>query len=414
MSSLAGTNLSISGNAAIGTSASNHQIVGTVVLYHPLTLSNATITQTGNSGTNTISQPTTFTSAVTFNGGITNALNFNGLVNSGSTSLYSVLNLLSSSLTNANCINFNNGTNSYSVQQIDNASQNYLRIGRTGNSDVTINSDGSTSFNNNIFLPTVNGAYSLYFGYYLNQIGRIFAVTNQMYFDFYNIITFRYLSAKDGSTGLSSVFNIMSSGVSTNGTVSSNAVSTNFLTCNTIGFNYITIPTYYSTNFNLIGSQQIFYANTTNIVSQSPSFTAPITNVLSLTVGTTNSATQLQNGIYNLQCSWVYWNSNTSNTMSFVWIAYGISSSASTGNITVNDVCNEYRQETRTIPTNASSQTNLNFALKFSTNICINTATDFPSNVIYFNAFAQYTGATGCQMIGTGQAATKFVFTRIG
>ena len=354
--------------------------------------------------------------SVTVNGilNVNSALNFSGLINNGSSNFYSVVNLVSSSLTNANCINFNNGSNSYSIQQIDNASNNYFRLGRTGNSDVTINSDGTTSFNNSIFLPIVNGAYSLYFGYYLSQIGRCFANSNQMFFDFYSAFTFRYLSAKDGSTGLNSIFSITSGGISTPSTVTSNAISTNFITCNTIGFNYITIPSYYSSNYNLIGSQQIFYANTTSIVSQSPSFTAPITNVLSLTVGTTNTSTQLQNGIYNLQCSWVYYNSNTSNTMSFQWISYGISSSAATGYITVNDVCNEYRQETRTVPTNTYSQTNLNFALKFSTNICINTATDFPGNVIYFNAFAQYTGATGAQMIGTGQAATKFVFTRIG
>ena len=416
MSSLAGTNLSISGNAAIGTSSSNHQIVGSVVLYNPLSLNNTTITQTGNSGTNLISQPTTFSSAVTLNGGITNSLTFNGLVNSGSTSFYSVLNVLSSSLTNANCINFNNGTNSYSVQQIDSSGSNYLRIGRTGNSDVTINSDGTTSFNNSIFLPIVNGAYSLYFGYYLNQIGRCFANSNQMFFDFYSAFTFRYLSAKDGSTGLNSIFSITSGGISTPSTVTSNAISTNFITCNTIGFNYLSIPSYYSSNYMLIGSQQIFYPTTNNIsiVSCSPSFTMPITNIMILTIGQTNSSTQLINGIYNLKWDLIFWSANTSNTISMQWIDYGISTTLSSGTIVNNDYFNNYAQETRTIPTNSSLGLGLGFAVKYTVNLTINTL-DFPLNQIFFNVAAQYTGGTNLQVINTGsQTATKVTFTRIG
>ena len=359
------------------------------------------VTVAGSNGAVTINTPLT----------INNSLTFNSLINTGSSSFFSVINLVSSTFTNANNIIFNNSINSYQIQQIDNASQNYLRIGRYANSDIVINSDGSTSINNNLILPIVNGVYSFYFGTpATNQIGRIFGVASQMYLDFYNNFTFRYISSLNGSSGLNSIFNINGSGINTNGSVTANIMNS------AIGFalSYINIPSSYYSNYNLIGSQQIFYANTTNIVSQSPSFTAPITNVLSLTVGTTNSSTQLQNGIYHLQCSWVYWSSNTSNTMSFQWVSHGISSTASSGNISQNDVLNEYKQETRTVPTNASSLQTLDYALKFSTNICINTATDFPSNAIYFNAFAQYVGATGAQMIGTGQAATKFVFIRIG
>jgi hypothetical protein len=355
------------------------------------------ITIAGSNGAVTINTPLT----------INNSLTFNSLINTGSSSFLSVINLISSTFTNANNIVFNNGTNAYNIQQVDNASQNYLRIGRYANSDLVINSDGSTSINNNLFLAQVNGVYSLYFGTIGSQIGRLFATASQMYFDFYNNFTFRYVSSLNGSSGLNLVFNINNSGISTNGSVTANIMNS------AIGYalSYSTIPSSYYSNYNLIGSQQVFFANTTNIVSQSPSFTAPITNVLIITIGT--GPTNLQPGIYNLQSSWIYWNSNSSNTMTFQWISFGISSTASTGNITVNDMLNEYKQETRTIPTNASSLQTLDFALKYSTNLTINT-NDFSSNVICFNVFAQYIGATGCQMIGTGQAATKFIFTRIG
>ena len=411
MSSLSGVKLSVSGNCSIGTSASNHQIVGSVVLYHPLNLNNTTITQTGNSGTNTISQPTTFTSAVTFNGGISNALNFNGLVNSGTTNLYSVLNLLSSSLTNANCINFNNGTNSYSVQQIDNLGS-YLRIGRTGNSDLVVNSDGSCNINNHLIMPN-NGTHSIYFGGNTagNINGRVFCTTTGMYIDFYNQFLFRYTSAANDGTGMINQLTINSSGITTPGTITSNNISSN-----TIGISYVTVPISYLSNFSLIGSQQVFYANTTNIVSSSPSFNCATTNVLTLTIGTSNGPTQLQNGVYNLQCSWIYWNSNTTNTMSFQWVSYGISSNSGNGTIINNDILSEYKQEFRTIPTNASSLKTFDYAIKYSSNLTINTSTDFITNTIYFNVMAQYIGATGCQMLNSssgGIIGTKFVFTRI-
>ena len=84
-------------------------------------------------------------------------------MNSGVTNLYNVLSLLSTTLTNANTIVFNNGTsNSYFIQQVDNGA-NYLRLGRYGQSDLVINSDGSTSINNHLIMPN-NGTHSIYFG----------------------------------------------------------------------------------------------------------------------------------------------------------------------------------------------------------------------------------------------------------
>ena len=319
MSSITATNLSVSGNASIGVGTSTHQVNGNVVFYNnPLTLNNSTITQTGNSSSNTISQPTTFTSDITVNGKITNASNIitignltlsfgykagiatsnyltydlqnnqthyfwdsvevanqlicdSGISNTGTfiqngiSNLYSVLNLLATNLQNSNCINFNNSNGgNYSIQQIDSGA-NYLRIGRTGNSDITINSDGSTSFNNNIFLIPTNGVYSLYFGVQsTNQIGRLFAVSSQMYFDFYNAFTFRYFSSKDGVTGLSSMLTINSSGISTPSTMSSNAVNTNYVTCNNISYNYVNVPGLNSSNLgytipNLYYAQNTYY-----------------------------------------------------------------------------------------------------------------------------------------------------------
>ena len=367
MSSGSFTTLTTSANCILGSSSTNaHQLNGSLTVYNNgLTLNNSNIIQTGSSQTNTIAGSTTFNNSVTLNSGITN-----------------------------NIITIGQLTISYGYKQ-GALTANYLQF------------DLPTSINNSLFLAQVNGVYSLYFGTVGSQIGRLFATASQMYFDFYNNFTFRYVSSLNGSSGLNLVFNINNSGISTNGSVIANIMNS------AIGYalSYSTIPSSYYSNYNLIGSQQVFFANTTNIVSQSPSFTAPITNVLIITIGT--GPTNLQPGIYNLQCSWIYWSSNTSNTMTFQWVSFGISSTSSTGNITVNDVLNEYKQETRTIPTNASSLQTLDFALKYSTNLTINT-NDFSANVICFNAFGQYIGATGAQMIGTGQAATKFVFTRIG
>ena len=232
-----------------------------------------------------------------------------------------------------------------------------------------------------------------------------------MYIDFYNQFLFRYTSAANDGTGMINQLTINSSGITTPGTITSNNISSN-----TIGISYVTVPISYLSNFSLIGSQQVFYANTTNIVSSSPSFNCATTNVLTLTIGTSNGPTQLQNGVYNLQCSWIYWNSNTTNTMSFQWVSYGISSNSGNGTIINNDILSEYKQEFRTIPTNASSLKTFDYAIKYSSNLTINTSTDFITNTIYFNVMAQYIGATGCQMLNSssgGIIGTKFVFTRI-
>jgi hypothetical protein len=44
-------------------------------------------------------------------------------------------------LQSTNLIKFDNGTNSFQLQQIDNGGQNYFRMGRTGNGDITIRGD---------------------------------------------------------------------------------------------------------------------------------------------------------------------------------------------------------------------------------------------------------------------------------
>jgi hypothetical protein len=51
--------------------------------------------------------------------------------------------LYNSGLTNTNLIQFTNGTNAYTIQQIDNGGANYLRAGRNGYGDLVISSNGN-------------------------------------------------------------------------------------------------------------------------------------------------------------------------------------------------------------------------------------------------------------------------------
>jgi hypothetical protein len=53
------------------------------------------------------------------------------------------LGLVHTGLTNTNQIQFNNSTTTYTIQQVDNAGANYLRLGRNGFGDIVINSAGS-------------------------------------------------------------------------------------------------------------------------------------------------------------------------------------------------------------------------------------------------------------------------------
>jgi hypothetical protein len=52
------------------------------------------------------------------------------------------LGLVHTGLTNTNQIQFNNSTTTYTIQQVDNAGANYLRLGRNGFGDIVINSTG--------------------------------------------------------------------------------------------------------------------------------------------------------------------------------------------------------------------------------------------------------------------------------
>ena len=61
---------------------------------------------------------------------------------SGSVRLTNALTLFSTAYTNANYIIFNNNSNAYAVQQVDNAGANYFRLGRNGFGDLAIASNG--------------------------------------------------------------------------------------------------------------------------------------------------------------------------------------------------------------------------------------------------------------------------------
>jgi hypothetical protein len=77
-----------------------------------------------------------------------------------------IIGLVNTGLTNTNQIQFNNNTNTYTIQQVDNAGANYLRLGRNGFGDIVINSSGNVGIGitnpphiltpfSNITLPTL-------------------------------------------------------------------------------------------------------------------------------------------------------------------------------------------------------------------------------------------------------------------
>ncbi len=54
-----------------------------------------------------------------------------------------IIGITNTGLTSSNQIQLNNGTNTYTIQQIDNASQNYFRLGRNGQTDIAVYGNGS-------------------------------------------------------------------------------------------------------------------------------------------------------------------------------------------------------------------------------------------------------------------------------
>jgi len=573
MSSASFTTLTTSANTIIGSSSSNsHQVNRQLSVYNNLNLNNGYLTQTG-SNTNTLSAPTVFNSSVTLNGGITNnnlqlcqwnmsygyraniptagflqldlagtqtvffwdnvELGVNLIVDGNSTlyatttilnciingylNLYAGLNLMNASLSNANMINFNNV---HSMQHVDSAGQNYLRLGRSGFNDLKIDStgvsvlnnlyvggsmtftnvinngycnvygglnlmnsalqsinkisfnngtgngfymahvddsglnkyvvgrvaagvgyfdlsvggsdgtvtvgynaiiNGSATINNDLTLNSSlvipsNGVWSLYFGNKTNNIiSRYFSNSTGAFIDFYNTLTYRYCAAKDNVT-LINKLTITSTGITVTGDVNcSNYVYASLVQSAGYILNYLSVPSYYTSNKSVIGSNQIFYP-LTNIDLPSTggsNFIMQGYPVLQLGIGSTYIAgSQLQHGIYSLKCDWRFINGNSSNTVSMQWAGFGCSSSPSLFNYD-NTFFNEYKQEQRTIPTNSLLQSSLAYAVHFSTSHVLNTAIDFPSNTIYFSAHACYIGGTGLYMWNTGVAATKFTFTRI-
>ena len=145
-------------------SLSSYQTVANMTNYAPInnpTFTGTPSAPTATAGTNTTQLATTAFVLANSSGSGTNILPLNNTWTGTQTIKSGQLYLNSSALTSGNQLYFNNGSNngftgnSYLLQQIDNAGQNFFRMGRynvnganPGNySDLTINSNGSVGIN---------------------------------------------------------------------------------------------------------------------------------------------------------------------------------------------------------------------------------------------------------------------------
>jgi hypothetical protein len=111
---------------------------------------NINFTSTGSTSIATLAPSTTAYGQLNLTGGFTQ-------LGVGTASPYGKLSIYSSTLQNDAQINFSDvANNSYSLQLVDNAGQNYFRMGRNGYGDIVVGSTG------NVGIGTTNPAYPLH------------------------------------------------------------------------------------------------------------------------------------------------------------------------------------------------------------------------------------------------------------
>jgi hypothetical protein len=127
-------------------------------------------------------------------------------------------------------------------------SYNALPNGVMSSYPLLLNSGGLTVGNN--INMTADGTQSIYFLSGSNKIGRLFGTTTSMYLDFYNSVSFRYTSAPDDVTGMSTALTLGSSGAT--------APSFNTTSDYRIKENIINLK---ETDFNIDNLRPVYYDN---------------------------------------------------------------------------------------------------------------------------------------------------------
>ena len=146
--SISGTVLTVTAVAS-GTIGTNSILTGASIPTNTVIISRGT--GTGATGTYNLNKSLTIASQPLFATMLANVnLGLNGgYVGIGTPNPYSMLSLYSAIYSNAAAINFNNpNNNSYTMQLVDNAGANYLRLGRDGYSDLVVNNNGNIGINN--------------------------------------------------------------------------------------------------------------------------------------------------------------------------------------------------------------------------------------------------------------------------
>jgi UDP-3-O-[3-hydroxymyristoyl] glucosamine N-acyltransferase len=149
---------------ASGTIGTNSILTGTSIPTNTVIISRGT--GTGATGTYNLNKSLTIASQALFATTLANVnLGLNGgYVGIGTPNPYSMLSLYSAIYSNAAAINFNNpSNNSYTMQLVDNAGSNYLRLGRDGFGDLVVNNNGNIGINTSSpgYKLHVNGTQSI-------------------------------------------------------------------------------------------------------------------------------------------------------------------------------------------------------------------------------------------------------------